>query len=194
MTFDDIRKKIGGNTLVSPDRLKVIYDLVSRTSHLDGYMAEVGVYKGGTSYLIAQTDPNRMLYSCDSFEGLPDADKSIDLHNKGDFNDVVYENVKQFLDLPNVRVIKGFFPNQELHKDMYDKEFSFVHLDVDLYKPTLECLEFFYTRMVKGAILVSDDYLWRNCPGVEKAFKEFLADKPEKLVDTGVLSCYFIKS
>lgn len=181
------------NTLLDHDRLEIIKDLVKRTSHLAGDMAEIGVYKGGSSRVIATTDPNRMLYSCDTFEGLPQEDSSIDLHHKGDFNDTSFEEVKKFLNLPNIIIIKGFFPDPTLHQVMYNSKFSFVHLDVDLYQCTKECLEFFYDRLVPGGILVSDDYLWKNCPGVKKAFDEFMEGKPETLVNTEKLSCYFVK-
>ena len=193
MPFEEIRNKLKTFTLVDDNRLKIIFDKVTETRHIYGVMAEIGVYKGGSSYLIAKTDTHRLLYSCDSFEGLPEVDSTIDTHKKGDFNDVDFEKVKQLLNLPNVKIIKGFFPNKELHKDMYDKQYSFVHIDVDLYKPTLDCLNFFYPRLLPGAILVSDDYLWKGCAGVKKAFDEFMLDKPEKLIDTECKSCYFVK-
>lgn len=193
MEFKEIRNKLKTFTLVDDNRLKVIFDKVVETRQIHGVMAEIGVYKGGSSYLIAKTDQYRLLYACDSFEGLPEANSSVDIHHKGEFADVDFDKVKKLLKLPNVKIIKGFFPDVELHAEMTDKLYSFVHVDVDLYQPTLDCLNFFYPRMLPGAVLVSDDYLWRGCPGVKKAFDEFMLDKPEKLVDTGCKSCYFVK-
>ncbi len=68
-----------------------------------------------------------------------------------------------------------------------------MHLDVDLYQSTLDSLNFFYHIMLPGAILVSDDYLMDSTPGVKQAFDEFMKDKPEVLVDSGLKSCYFKK-
>ena len=143
--------------------------------------------------MIASTDPSRMLYACDSFEGLPGNNKDIDLHQKGDFADTSFEAVRKHLDLPNVEVIKGFFLDPIIHKHMYDLKYSFVHIDVDLYQPTLDCLEFFYKRMVPVGVLVLDDYKHYSCPGVERAVVEFMVGKPEDVVDTTQLSCYVVK-
>lgn len=190
--------KVQQNTLIGIDRLNFIAKALKDTKNIPGDMVEIGVYKGGSSYFIASQNLDKTLYCCDSFEGLPettskDKDKK-HYHFKGDFADTSFEHVKNLLsDFTNIEIIKGFFPKIEIHKQMYDKQFSFVHLDVDLYKPTIECLEFFYARMPKGAILVSDDYMWLHTPGVKTAFDEFLSDKPEQLVDSGFNSCMFVK-
>ena len=42
---------------------------------------------------------------------------------------------------------KGYFP-ESAHG--IDEKFAFVSLDLDLYKPTLEGLRFFYPKMIKG--------------------------------------------
>ena len=39
---------------------------------------------------------------------------------------------------------KGFFPNSFLG---FDKEISFLHLDVDLYNSYKDCLEFFFPKL-----------------------------------------------
>ena len=52
-----------------------------------------------------------------------------------------------------------------------------MHLDVDLYESTLNCLKFFYPRLIKGGVLISHDY--QSSEGVRKAFKDYFdADKP----------------
>lgn len=61
-------------------------------------------------------------------------------------------------------------------------EFSFVHIDVDLYQPTYDSIAFFYPRMNSGGILVCDDYGFTSCPCATKAVDEFLFDKPEKMI------------
>ncbi len=72
-------------------------------------------------------------------------------------------------------------------------EYSFVHIDVDLYQPTLDCLNFFYNRMIPGGIIISDDYKWQHTPGVKRAFDEFFKDKKEQVNDSGLNSCFVVK-
>lgn len=184
-------------TLIDDNRLKFIADSIEKTKHLNRWMAEIGAYKGGSAYLIASLS-QQPFFVCDSFEGLPElTEQDIEdkpRHRKGDFTSSLNE-VQDFLkNFNNVNILKGFFPNQDIHEEMYHKTYSFVHLDVDLYQPTLDCLNFFYPRMTKGGIIVSDDYKWVATPGVKKAFDEFFADKPEKVEDSGFYSCRILKT
>lgn len=194
---EEIRNALRGKTLIDDNRLKVITGCLGLTMTLPGCNAEIGVYKGGSSYLIGAYDP-RPLYVCDSFEGLPDLTAKdlrdgVAHHSKGDFNDTSAEAVAEYLSvLPNAKVIKGLFPDPAIHTEMYNQTFSFVHLDVDLYDPTMQCLEFFYPRMVAGGIILTDDYTWKHTPGVELAYNEFFHGR-ETIIDSGYKSAFIIK-
>lgn len=54
----------------------------------------------------------------------------------------------------------------------------FMHLDVDIYESTRCALEFLDHRLVKGGVVVVDDYGFVTCPGVKRAVDEFVLDKP----------------
>jgi O-methyltransferase len=58
-----------------------------------------------------------------------------------------------------------------------DHSFCFVHIDVELYQPTLDSLAFFYSHMVSDGIVLSDAYGFSMCPGLKQVFNEFIADK-----------------
>jgi hypothetical protein len=62
-----------------------------------------------------------------------------------------------------------------------------VHLDVDLYEPTLACLEYFYSRLAAGGVIICDDYGAPLFPGARRAWDEFCArhDVPFIVLDTG---------
>ena len=60
--------------------------------------------------------------------------------------------------------------------------YHFVNIDCDLYEPHLECLEYFYPRLVPGAVLFFDDYHSTQYPMAGKAVDDFLRDKPEQMV------------
>ena len=51
---------------------------------------------------------------------------------------------------------------------------SLLHLDMDLYEPTLACLKHFVPRMPKGAVLVFDELNNRTWPGETVAVMEAL--------------------
>lgn len=160
---------------MSSPKLDAVYRYALQADNITGNVAEVGVFRGGTSKLLALCLPTRTVFSFDTFDGLPEGNAT---HGKGAFSSKLRE-VKAYLsDCKNIRIIDGVFP--ETADIIRDEVFSLIHLDVDLYKYTVYGLEFFYQRMAPGGIMVLDDYRWKNCPGVTRAIDEFFLDKKEK--------------
>jgi len=158
------------NTLITFDRLNNLVKLCESTWHET--IAEVGVYKGGSLKTLAQAFPTSVIFGFDTFEGLPEeqwTDKEI--HKPGEFNDTDIKSVYEFINNPNVVLIKGLFPESAKHYK--DQKFDFVHLDTDFFISTVKSLLWFWPRMNYGGIIVFDDYGWPNCPGVKQALTEF---------------------
>lgn len=145
---------------------------VESSCGIEGDVAEAGVYNGGSAWLIwsAIKDSGKELYLLDSFEGLAPEAEDYPLGGVGlkwYKGDELFVK-KLFLSYPKVHVMKG--DCVELTKALEDKSFSLVHLDLDLYRPTKLCLEFFLERMaIGGRILVHDA---RTMTGVLKALRE----------------------
>lgn len=191
--FEQIHKQIIGLTLVSEDRCKALFDLAQQANKLKGDVAEIGVYKGGTAKLLALSCPDKAVHLFDTFQGMPAKDDpSIDIHKEGDFDDTSLEDVQNALsECENAKFYQGMFP--ETVDDTVSEKFSLVHSDVDLYQCNVDVLEYFYPRMVKGGIIVFDDYEWEGCPGIRKSLEEFLSDKPEQITVSAQYQCYFKK-
>jgi O-methyltransferase len=156
---------------------------------LGGDVAEFGVYRGGGAKLIRAFKGGRTLHLFDTFTGMPAVDDSVDLHREGDFADNSLAAVKSYLnDDPSCRFYAGFFPDSaaEMPEDI---DFSFVHLDVDIYASTLAGLRFFYPRMKPGGVIISHDFTAISCPGVKKAFDEFFREKCEDVVHLWDTQC-----
>lgn len=171
----------------------MVYSLVKSQIDLDGDMAEVGVFRGGSAKLICEAKGNKKLHLFDTFEGLPEvSDKDthfgIKFWNKNQFGNTSLELVKNYLSsYQNVFFYKGRFP--ETTKSMVNCKFSFVHLDVDLYQSTMDSLKFFYPRMVLGGIILTHDY---HTNGVKTAFKDFFNDKKVSLIELTGSQCIAI--
>jgi hypothetical protein len=170
------------------DRLYTIYQAISNISQLPHHQeilsAEVGVYKGGTSKFIACAAREMSLpvrhYGFDTFEGHAGVDiAAIDGDHKARlFGDTSLETVSGYLKpFPEIVLRKGRF--QDCAGEFKDNRFHFVHLDVDLYEPTLYALDFFAGRIVPGGMIVVDDYGFSTCLGIEKAVGEFLAARKD---------------
>ena len=153
---------------------------MKKGNDLQGDFAEVGVYRGSSAMIASLVAEDKTVHLFDTFEGLPDKVHDVDCHAAGEFS-ASLENVREyFKDRDNVMFYKGVFPQDTSHNIELNK-FCFVHLDVDLYIPTFECLAFFYDRLVSGGKIISDDFNWPHTPGVNKAINEFLVDKPEQV-------------
>lgn len=173
-------------TLLTPDRLEALKAEALCVANMpEGAVAELGVYRGGVARLLAETLPVCDLYLFDTFEGMPQADASIDRHHQGDFADTSLDAVLAYLDDWNrpgrTFARPGLFPASVLPADQ-DLRFRLVHLDADLYSSTKAGLEWFWPRLVPGGSLILDDWLWHGCPGVEKAVHEFLNTTAQKQI------------
>lgn len=168
-------------TLVDDERLERIEWLVKDTCHLPGVMAELGVYRGGSARVIMKACPFKTLHLFDTFEGLPEDDESVTgVHKKGEFCSTFQEVIENLREFRLFEMHIGVFPSSTdlIHPDT---QFSFVHVDADIYQSTKAAIEYFLPRMVKGGIMVFDDYDWTNCPGVtELVHQYFPADKINK--------------
>jgi O-methyltransferase len=173
---------------MSNDRRFFLYNTAKRLRNIPGDSADVGVRFGSSSFFINKglNDPSRTHHLFDSFEGLSeptaeDHDKKskVTAWKKGDIcveEAVTRKNLSMF---NNCEFHKGWVPDR--FPDVANKKFVFVHIDVDLYQPTLDSLKFFYDRVNPGGVIICDDYGFSSCPGAKQAMEEFFADKKETL-------------
>lgn len=157
------------HSLIDVDRLSVLRREVLATNHLKGVCAELGVYKGGSAKLIAHYAKNTELHLFDTFAGMPENDQEPAGHHiKGEFP-TTFEQVKAYLaEFKNIKFFVGNFPESLPCSAKY----RFVHLDADIYQSMKAALDYFVPRMVKGGVIVADDYEWYACPGVAHALHE----------------------
>ncbi len=194
--FFDYYRRFYTEEFRSADRKFFLKNLLNLVEPRAGDMAECGAYTGASAWLLAEralADGETHVHLFDSFEGLSrpgEADGSF--WSRGDLTaseEQLRQKLSTFASI--VHVYKGWIP-QRFH-EVSDRTFTFVHIDVDLYQPTLDSLEFFYPRTVPGGILVSDDYGFSTCPGAKSAFDEFVADKPEKVVHVPTGQGFIVK-
>ena len=80
----------------------------------------------------------------------------------------------------NVIICKGVFPKTA--EEITEKEFVFVNLDFDLYMPTIAGLNFFYSRLVQGGVILVHDYYNPIYPGIRRAIDEFLVNYADSII------------
>ena len=157
-----------------------------KKENIKGDFAELGVHKGETAKMIFEMDPTRTIHLFDTFEGFNATDLKHENKQGGkyttkEFSDTSLEEVKQYVNAGNQAVFyPGYFPNTAIGLDQ--TTFAFVHLDADLYLPTIEGLRFFYPKLAPGGVIIIHDYN-HTWDGIPKALKEFMTTIPESLVE-----------
>jgi len=162
-----------------------LVQLFRNTLEIPGQVAECGTFHGLSAYqiskIIKESQMDKRFHIFDSFEGLSEIkeeDRSDDvkvsdseLRTQFAYGiDLVRKNLEGF---DFVELFKGWIP--ERFQEVAEHEYSFVHVDVDLYEPIKECIDFFFPRLSKGGIMVFDDYGFSpQFPGAKKAVDEFL--------------------
>ena len=173
----DIYKRIVKNYFLSK------YFIYS--NKIEGDILECGVFKGFSSLLLRSIEEKLSNFNInnyfliDSFEGLSDIleeDKPIKpnvyQNKKGDLKANIEHVENLFKYFKNVNIIKGWIPKVF---DLLDEKnkYKFVHIDVDLYQPTFDTLGYIYDKVVKGGIIITDDYRSSLFPGNQKAWEKY---------------------
>jgi O-methyltransferase len=186
------------NDCVRRDMLVLLLRSINER-RIEGDLAELGVYRGLTARLFHQYMPDRTLHLFDTFEGFSKEDLAAEQQRKNftSFTGGQWKTAKDEVDLlgslfcdtsvekvlsfiqprnANIKVNKGKFPSS-VKAELQSAKFAFVHLDADIYEPTLAGLEFFYPRLSAGGVIVVHDY--NTWPGARKAVQDFFSNKPE---------------
>ncbi|MCW2240995.1 TylF/MycF family methyltransferase [Azospirillum canadense] len=185
-----------GDSAMVFDRRYALKELAKLTDGVPGAFAECGVHAGASAihlaHFIRERGQPRDLHLFDSFQGLsPPTQEDGACWREGDLAvgiEVVQRNLTGF---SGVHLHAGWIP--ERFPEVADRQFAFVHIDVDLYEPTWQSLEFFYPRLAPGGLLVCDDYGFATCPGATKAMDTWFADRPEAIVNLPSGGAFIIK-
>ena len=176
-----------------------------RDQKIPGDIVECGVWKGHSAYLIAsiiQENFKGKFHIFDSFEGGLSDKVDEDLvkgqsvkeikEEKLIFSSTLSEVKKTLNNFEFIEFYPGWIP--EKFNDVTGINFSFVHIDVDLYQPTKDSFEFFYARLNKGGVIICDDYGLNQFPGAKSAVDEFISNnKYSFFYEVPYGSCIIIK-
>ena len=203
---------------VHPSRLVKLlnhFELLKKTKKCPGSIIECGVLKGNSLIRFAIFRDylnmyNKKLYAFDAFGTFPKSylrEKNSILRKEKNFATIHDKNTgkgfkAQIINkllrqkkIKNYKLIKGdiFETLDKFIKKNKKLKISFLHLDMDVYLPTLYALKKFYKYIAVGGIVVIDDF--KTLPGATQATKEFLKLKKRKIQVLNNLKSiyYFVK-
>ena len=181
------------------------YELFKRTIDLPGAIVELGVFKGSSLLRFAMfrdlltNSHSRKIIAFDTFDQYP---SNFHEHDKGHVRDFInkagsgcltIEQIEEVLNNgnlnENIELIKGDISNtvpsyiaDNKYEESGDSEclkVSLINLDTNFYRPTKVALEHFWPRLVRGGVLMLDDY--GIIPGETRAVDEYFSDKSIKI-------------
>jgi O-methyltransferase len=160
-------------TMVGSARLANVRDCTTRalTDGVPGDFVETGVWRGGTSIfmrgvLAALGDPERRVWVCDSFEGLPvgthELDAPMRLHEAPELAvgvDAVRAAFDRYRLLDDrVRFVEGWFRDTLPGLAAELDSIAVLRLDGDYYESTMDALTNLAPLVPPGGFVLVDDY------------------------------------
>jgi O-methyltransferase len=140
----------------------------THASHLPGDFVECGVNTGIMSGAVCKyVDFNRTgksFWLFDTFEGIPDdqISPSERAGGRGDenvFYTGVWEHAQQtFAPYPKATLVRGRVP--DTLSNVAIDSVAYLSIDMNITVPEKAALEYFWPKLVSGAVVVFDDYNW----------------------------------
>ena len=179
---------------------------IKKVKNVEGEIVEAGVAHGRTVKTILTATKrlkiNKKIYGFDSFEGFSKPTE-IDLKGTADIienrlnipgylsEEMVLEAFKA--DKDRVIIKKGWFKDT-LVKENLPSRISLLHLDCDIYEPTLEVLSACRKLLNDNALIIFDEYHeYQKWPGVKKAADEFAKENNLVITFDEYANRYYIK-
>lgn len=175
------------------------YELFKHVIDRPGCIVEIGVYRGASFFTWSKlletfcpTDRTRKVFGFDHFQGLQSFREEDGAYYEkygktpGSYQTVdIREEIFDLVDIHNqdnliagverCRLIEGGI-RQTIPKFLEENpglRIALLHLDVDLYDPTLFALEQLYPLVVKGGLIVLDEYGLIPWQGETKAVEDY---------------------
>lgn len=188
------------------------FTLYQMIKDLPGDIVETGVFKGAslvrwmTFRNLLENENSRTVIGFDSFDSFPETHYEDDkqyrekfINGAGDKSIPIseLERVLEYKKLTNYKLIKGNILDTlpQYFRDNPHTKVALLHIDTDIYEPAIIALEEIWDRMVKGGIIVFDDY--GTFPGETKAVDEFFRGKNveiKKLTISHKIPAYIVKN
>lgn len=186
------------------------YELFKLVKDLPGDIVECGIFKGasfvrfaGFRDLLSSPDSHKII-GFDTFGAFPPSTLTEDaahikhwVENAGpqSISKVQLQQVLQKKGITNAELVEGDIVETvpRYMKDHPDLRISLLNLDTDIYDPAVAILKHLWPRVVRGGVLILDDY--GVFPGETKAVDDFFKGTAVKIqkFPFAMTPCYIIK-
>lgn len=200
--FSRLYAKVSSFSMASVERMYAVHQAANYliAAKISGDFVECGVWRGGSSMMAALTaaqagDP-RLLWLYDTFTGMTEPSEA-DLKWSGEtaraelealglisginqagfhgsFEDVEANMARTGYPEEKLRLVRGAVEETIPHEA--PEQIALLRLDTDWYESTKHELEHLWPRLVRGGVLIIDDY--GHWQGARKAVDEYFVERP----------------
>lgn len=168
------------------------YELYKKIINLPGDVIELGVFKGSsfiqfcTFRELLENEKSRKIIGFDMFGTFPETKKlKSDIGFVNNWNAAFANEFLEKEDIEKALSNKGYSNYELVQGNILDTlddylnrnphtKISLLHIDTDVYEPAKYALEKLFDKVVKGGVIVFDDYA--TIEGETKAIDEFFHD------------------
>jgi hypothetical protein len=164
-------------------RLYILRQLAKQQTKKDSNFIEFGTYAGMSIHFVADLCKKRFI-GIDSFEGVSEPGKHDTEYFKTLKLDIELSIAQKTMKShKNVELYKGWIPKVFENIDILT--YSYAHIDVDLYEPTKQSIEYIWPKIINGGVLICDDYGSYKTIGARKAMIEYFGQADILELPTG---------
>jgi O-methyltransferase len=173
--FHAIYDLVRSSTLVDEYRCYELWRLAKQMERLQGSFIEIGVWKGGTGCLLAAAAAaDKRVLLCDTFRGVVKAGQHDTYYRGGEHSDATENEVRRLARRlgvsDRIQILCGVFPEDT--GSFVNESLSLCHIDVDVYASARDVFCKIWPLMVRGGVVVFDDYGFQGCEGVTRFVNE----------------------
>ncbi len=183
LSVDDWRG-LDGSKMDMRWRYYMVCWFANHAKNLSGDFVECGVYKGGYSLAIMHyiqfKQTQKTFYLMDTFEGLSpkyvsEEEKKAGLSAIYSGYEPGYEAVVKTFDGYRAEIIKGAVP--ETLPLCKAEQICFLSIDMNCVEPEIAAANYFWDKLVPGAVVMLDDYGFKAHIQQKLAFDQFAKEK-----------------
>lgn len=171
-------------------RVYIVCWLADMVKNLKGDYVECGVNTGAYSRALIEyikfEELDKVLYLLDTFDGFPESqinesERAIGVNEYGgNHYKNVYEEVKKTFSAFRVKIIKGMVP--DTLTQCTAESICYLSIDMNAVKPEIAAAEYFWPKIVKGGVIILDDYGFSKHINQKLAFDEFAKNKGAEIL------------
>jgi O-methyltransferase len=190
----DTGHRFSGSTMTGHDihlewRVHTCCWAASHALQLEGDLVECGVNTGIMSRAICDyidfNSTGRDFYLFDTYLGIPEEqmnkaeiESGRGKQNAKHYGDCFEIAKKNFSAYPRAHLVRGKVP--ETLTEVKIEKVAYLCIDMNIVYPEIAAMEFFWDKLVPGAVIVLDDYGWIGHYLQKEAIDEFLAPRNVK--------------